>query len=114
MVLFCLFLFYVNLKILEVLNKVIQQNKGKLILVDATLNLVRNGQLPAALLATMFKKFCEVQGISYIPLGENLNAANKNGVQTHWNYNWHFNGAGNEIFAEEMHKTLKTLFENEP
>jgi len=105
---------FVNLKMLEVLSKKVRQNGGQLIVVDATLNLVRNGQLPAALLTRVFQKFSEVQGILYIPLGERLNTANKKGIETHWDYDWHFNEAGNEIFAEEMHKTLTSLIENEP
>ena len=76
---------------------------GKLILVDATSNMIRKGRLPANLLSTILEKFCDVNSIGYIPLYEDLNTANSNGQRTRWSHDGHLNELGYEIFAKSMY-----------
>ena len=87
--------------------KVVQENGSKLVLVDATKNLVRYGQLPAALGTKILEKFCEFNDIGYIPLHDQLNKLRKDGVLTHWKYDWHFNEDGQRIFSNSMFNYLK-------
>ena len=87
--------------------KTVQQNGSSFVLVDATKNLVRYGQLPAALGTKIMEKFCELNNIGYIPLHDQLNKFNKEGVVTHWKYDWHFTEDGQKIFSNSMFDYLK-------
>ena len=97
----------VNLKVIHQMAKVVQENGSKLVLVDGTKNLVRYGQLPAALGTKIMEKFCELNNIGYIPLHDQLNKFNKEGVVTHWKYDWHFTEDGQKIFSNSMFDYLK-------
>ncbi len=94
---------YVNLKTLQVMREDVESYGGKLILVDATSNMIRKGRLPANLLSTILEKFCDVNSIGYIPLYEDLNTANSNGQRTRWSHDGHLNELGYEIFAKSMY-----------
>ena len=80
---------------------------GNLIVVDATSNLIQKGRLPANLLSTILEKFCDVNDIGYIPLYQDLNAANLSGQKTRWSYDGHLNELGYRIFAESMYRWLQ-------
>ena len=73
------------------MSKAARQNGSKLVLVDATKNLVRYGQLLAALGTKIMEKFCKLNNISYIPLHDQLNKPHRDCVITHWKYDSHFN-----------------------
>jgi|TARA_B110000495_G_C22995510_1_gene586844 hypothetical protein len=96
-----------NLKVIHQMAKVVQENGSKLVLVDGTKNIVRYGQLPAALGTKIMEKFCELNNIGYIPLHDQLNKFNKEGVVTHWKYDYHFNEDGQKIFSNSMFDYLK-------
>ena len=96
-----------NLKVIHLMAKVVQENGSKLVLVDSTKNIVRYGQLPAALGTKIMEKFCELNNIGYIPLHDQLNKFNKEGVVTHWKYDYHFNEDGQKIFSNSMFDYLK-------
>ena len=80
---------------------------GNLIVVDATSNMIQKGRLPANLLSTILEKFCDVNDIGYIPLYQDLNAANLNGKKTRWLHDGHMNELGYKIFAESMYRWLQ-------
>ena len=89
--------------------KLIQENGSKLVIVDSTKNLVRYGQLPAALGTKILEKFCEFNSIGYIPLHDQLNKSRRKGIATHWKYDWHFNETGQRIFSESMFNYFKNI-----
>ena len=101
-----------NLKIISDMAKAVQRDGAKLILVDATKNLPRYGQLPAALVAKIMEKFCQLNDIGYIPLHDRLNKSRKDGVSTHWKYDHHFNETGNKIFSDSMFSYLNININN--
>ena len=101
-----------NLKIISDMAKAVQRDGAKLILVDATKNLPRYGQLPAALVAKIMEKFCQFNDIGYIPLHDRLNKSRKDGVNTHWIYDHHFNETGNKIFSDSMFSYLNININN--
>ena len=88
--------------------KTVQQDKAKLVVVDATKSFQRYGQLPAALVAKIIREFCKFNNIGYIPLHDPLNKSRKNGETIHWKYDHHFNETGNKIFSDSMFNYLKT------
>ena len=96
-----------NLKVIHYMAKTVQQNGSKFVVVDATKSLPRYGQLPAALGTKIMEKFCELNNIGYIPLHDQLNKFNKEGVVTHWKYDYHFNEDGQKIFSNSMFDYLK-------
>ena len=96
-----------NLKVIHYMAKTVQQNGSKFVVVDATKSLPRYGQLPAALGTKIMEKFCELNNIGYIPLHDQLNKFNKEGVVTHWKYDWHFTEDGQKIFSNSMFDYLK-------
>ena len=97
-----------TLKTIFEMAKTVQQDKAKLVVVDATKSLQRYGQLPAALLAKIIREFCKFNNIGYIPLHDPLNKSRKNGETIHWKYDHHFNETGNKIFSDSMFNYLKT------
>ena len=101
-----------NLKIISDMAKAVQRDGAKLILVDATKNLPRYGQLPAALVAKIIEKFCQLNDIGYIPLHDRLNKSRKDGVSTHWKHDHHFNETGNKIFSDSMFSYLNININN--
>jgi hypothetical protein len=98
---------YVNLKVLEILNQNITNSGKKLIIVDASSHLIKHGRLPGYLLSEILKKYCKVNGIGYIPLSDSLNESTKNGVETLWAFDGHFNENGYRIFGEAMFEWIK-------
>lgn len=98
---------FINLKVLEKLQRLVKQDGAKLVFVDATSNLKKNGELPSVLLSTIFEKFCDAHGISYLPLGDRLNFFNQQGVSTQWKYDGHLNLRGNQIFSDLMYEWIK-------
>lgn len=101
-----------NLKIISDMAKAVQKDGSKLILVDATKNIPRYGQLPAALVAKIMEKFCALNDIGYIPLHDQLNKSRENGESTRWKYDHHFNEIGNEIFSDSMFSYLSSNINN--
>ena len=97
-----------TLKTIFEMAKTVQQDKAKLVVVDATKSLQRYGQLPAALLAKIIREFCKFNNIGYIPLHDPLNKSRNNGETIHWKYDYHFNETGNKIFSDSMFNYLKT------
>ena len=53
------------------------------------------------------EKFCEINDIGYIPLHDKLNKLNKEGVVTHWKYDYHFNEDGQKLFSDSMFDCLR-------
>ena len=98
-----------NLKILQHMGEKVRESDSKLILVDATKNIVRYGQLPSALGSKILEKFCEFNSIGYIPLHDQLNKSRQKGIATHWNYDWHFNETGQRFFFESMYNYFKNI-----
>lgn len=98
----------INLKIVDELNKAVKSDGARLVVVDATLNLINRGRLPAQLLSTVLQKYCLVKGIGYLPLHNYLNDANREGVKTSFPMDGHLNEDGNRIFAESMADWLRT------
>ena len=98
---------FVNLKTVQMMRGDVESYGGNLIVVDATSNLIQKGRLPANLLSTILEKFCDVNDIGYIPLYQDLNAANLNGEKTRWLYDGHMNELGYKIFAESMYHWLQ-------
>ena len=89
----------VNLKIIERLNQSVRKTGGKLIVVDAVRYL--GG---AKKLSYNLRNFCMEQGLGYVPLSDDLLAANREGTSTRWRYDLHFNEAGNRLFADAMYR----------
>lgn len=87
----------------------VRENDSKLILVDATKNIVRYGQLPSALGSKILSEFCKLNDIGYIPLHDQLNKSKLEGGKTHWKYDWHFNETGQRIFFESMFNYFKNI-----
>ena len=98
---------FVNLKTLQMMRGDVESYGGNLIVVDATSNMIQKGRLPANLLSTILEKFCDVNDIGYIPLYQDLNAANLNGKKTRWPYDGHLNELGTQIFAKSMYRWLQ-------
>jgi len=97
-----------TLKTMLEMSKTVEQDKAKLVVVDATKSLPRYGQLPAALVAKIIREFCKLNNIGYIPLHDLLNKSKNNGETTHWKYDYHFNETGNKIFSNSIFNYLKT------
>ena len=85
----------------------VESYDGNLIVVDATSNMIQKGRLPANLLSTILEKFYDINDIGYIPLHQDLNAANLSGQKTRWSYDGHLNELGYRIFAESMYRWLQ-------
>ena len=98
---------FINLKVLETLNRDIINESRKFVIVDASSHLVKNGRLPANLLSTILEKYCKVNGIGYIPLYQPLNEAKRNGTKTTWPKDGHFNENGYRIFGEAMFQWIE-------
>lgn len=97
-----------TLKTIFEMAKTVQQDKVKLVVIDATKSFQRYGQLPAALVAKIIREFCKFNNIGYIPLHDLLNKSRNNGETIHWKYDYHFNETGNKIFSDSMFNYLKT------
>ena len=93
---------YINLKILETLNRDIVNEGKKFVIVDASSHIVKYGKLPANLLSTILNKYCEVNGIGYIPLHQPLDESIQKGIKTTWDTDRHFNENGARIFGKAM------------
>ena len=98
---------FVNLKTLQMMRGDVESYGGNLIVVDATSNMIQKGRWPANLLSTILEKFCNVNNIGYIPLYQDLNAANLNGKKTRLLHDGHMNELGYKIFAESMYHWLQ-------
>ena len=98
---------FVNLKTVQMMRGDVESYGGNLIVVDATSNMIQKGRLPANLLSTILEKFCDVNDIGYIPLYQDLNAANLSGQKTRWSIDGHLNELGYRIFAESMYRWLQ-------
>ncbi len=44
------------------------------------------------------------QDLGYVPLSDDLLAANLGGTSTRWRYDLHFNEAGNRLFADAIYR----------
>ena len=93
---------FINLKILETLNRDIVSQGKKFVIVDASSHLIKYGKLPAKLLSTIINKYCEVNEIGYIPLHKPLDESIQQGLKTTWITDGHFNENGYRIFGEAM------------
>lgn len=93
----------INLKILETLNEEVSKTGARLIVVDAS----RYFNPTSTTLAARLQEFSAAKNLGYIPLYQDLMAANGRGLITRWQYDGHFNDAGNEMFAEAMRRWLK-------
>jgi len=91
----------VNLSVLEQWGKEIKEAGGKLVLVDA---LSYGTSSPVSSASKLFRRLAARNGWGYIPLADELSEAERKGISVHWPHDGHFNQAGNEIFAEAMHR----------
>ena len=98
---------FVNLKVLESLNRDIVNAGKKFIIVDASSHIIKHGRLPANLLSDILQKYCKVNDIGYIALSQTLNDAKISGIQTLWPKDGHFNENGQRIFGEAMFEWIK-------
>ena len=98
---------FVNLKVLESLNRDIVNAGKKFIVVDASSHIIKHGRLPANLLSDILQKYCKVNDIGYIALSQTLNDAKISGIQTLWPKDGHFNENGQRIFGEAMFEWVK-------
>jgi len=95
----------INLKVIEELGRQIRDRGGRLVVVDAS-RYFRFLKWQA--LTPMLKQFCAEHGFGFIPLGDELLTAEKNGTVTRWPYDQHFNEIGNKIFADAMYRWIST------
>ena len=98
---------FTNLKVIQTMRDDVKSFGGNLVIVDATGHLIQKGRLPANLLSTILEKYCNVNGIGYVPLYQDLNKANLSGQKTRWPYDGHLNELGYRIFAESMYRWLQ-------
>jgi hypothetical protein len=98
---------FINLKVLQILNRDITSSGRKFIIVDASSHLIKHGRLPGYLLSEILEKYCKVNGIGYIPLSDSLNESKQNGLQTRWPIDGHLNENGYRIFGDAMFEWLK-------
>jgi len=95
----------INLKVIDELGRQIRDRGGRLVVVDAS-RYFRFLKWQA--LTPMLKQFCAEHGFGFIPLGDELLTAEKNGTVTRWPYDQHFNEIGNKIFADAMYRWIST------
>lgn len=98
---------YVNLKVLEILNKEIISSGKKFIIVDASSHILKHGRLPGYLLSEILYRYCKVNNIGYIPLSKPLNESINRGVKTIWPKDGHMNENGYKIFGEAMFQWME-------
>ncbi len=91
----------VNLSVLEQWGREIKEAGGKLVLVDA---LSYGTSSPVSSVSKIFRRLAARNEWGYIPLADELLEASEKGLSVHWPHDGHFNQAGNEIFAEAMHR----------
>lgn len=91
-----------NLKVLEKLGLEVVGAGARLIIVDASSYLNPN----ESNLAPLLKEFAAKWKFGYIALSDDLLQAKRKGISVQWKYDPHFNGAGNEIFAEAMYRWM--------
>ena len=93
----------VNLKVIEELGRKANASGARFVVVDASRYFAG---LKWSSLSPALKALCAEHGFGWIPLGEELLAAEKNGVQTRWPYDQHFNETGNQMFADAMRRWM--------
>ena len=98
---------FINLKAIQAMKEDINAYGGQLVIVDATSNVIGKGKLPANLLSIILERYSKVNNIGYIPLYQDLNIANSNGIATQWPFDSHLNEFGNKVFAESMFRWLQ-------
>ena len=98
---------YVNLKVLEILNKEIISSGKKFTVVDASSHMIKHGRLPGKLLSEILYKYCKVNNIGYISLSEPLNESANKGLKTLWPKDGHMNENGYKIFGEAMFQWMR-------
>jgi lysophospholipase L1-like esterase len=98
---------FVNLKVLEILNKEIISSGKNFTVVDASSHIIKTGRLPGELLSEILYKYCKVNNIGYIPLSEPLNKSANKGLKTLWPKDGHMNENGYKIFGEAMFQWME-------
>jgi hypothetical protein len=93
---------YINLKVLEILNKEIVSSSKKFVLVDASSHILKHGRLSSYLLSEILYKYCKVNNIGYISLSVSLKESANKGLKTIWPKEGHMNKHGYKIFGEAM------------
>lgn len=89
-----------NEKVIEELGQKISASGGTLIIVDATSYYDPDWTI----IQQKIEQFSAKKNFGYVPLYKYLHNAQQNQIQTRWNYDSHFNEAGNQIFAEAMYQ----------
>ena len=86
-----------NLRIIQELGHQIAAAGATFVVADASVYFEDDGTFSRPLAA-----LCAREGFRYLPVSEDLLAANRRGIATHWKYDLHFNEAGNRILAEAL------------
>lgn len=87
-----------NLKIIEELGLSVSSAGGKLVVVDASRYFKDDESVSREL-----GELCVKHGFGYVPVYQELLKANANGIATRWNFDTHFNEAGNMILASALY-----------
>jgi len=88
-----------NLKIIEDLGRSVSVAGGKLVVLDASQYFKDHEAVSRQL-----NEFCAKHGFGYVPVYQDLLKANANGIATRWNFDTHFNEAGNMILAAALYE----------
>jgi hypothetical protein len=92
----------INLAVLRELGGRVRSDGGLFGIVDSVRYFnARGSQLSEALAG-----LCAEGGFGYVPLGERLLEAERDGRRTRWAHDSHFNEAGNEIFADSLYEWI--------
>jgi hypothetical protein len=91
-----------NLRILEELGNEVQSAGGRFIVVDLSGYFAAAETLPSELAMR-----CIQHNFGYLPLGRWLVEARRKGTKLNWQYDGHFNEAGNEVFATVLYDWLR-------
>ncbi len=104
---------FANLKILSLLNDLVEADNTKFGIADAVPFLTdgRLLKLPSFIVSDILQKFSKIYNIGYMPVGESLNERKKVGEVLQWKYDPHLNKKANMVIAEGMFQWVKKEIE---
>jgi lysophospholipase L1-like esterase len=92
----------INLAILEKLKQETAASGTRLAVIDVSGYFGDERTVSGAL-----KRFCGTDGLTYVPVSETLLEAARNGENTRWSNDGHFNEGGNTILADALFKWIQ-------
>jgi hypothetical protein len=99
----------INLKVLEELGRRVLEDDGHFAVVDAKFHLTKDSIHHSRALerfSRALERLCAREGFGYVPLGDRIVQAIRNGQRLRWKHDPHFNEAGNAHFAEALHEWM--------